>query len=144
MSGARMTARRLENWTQMQTGKTHIIRFLIVGFLAFLLDASILTVLVKIGVAPGLSRLPSVFAAIVFTWAMNRRFTFATKTAPTWAEFGKYVLAMGLGIAVNFGVYWLVLWLSESARAMPVVAAAIATMTAMTLNFFSARFLLHR
>ena len=52
--------------------------------------------------------------------------------------------AMGLGLALNYATFLLVLRLSETASAQPVLALVPATAAGMVVNFLSSRHILHR
>lgn len=82
-----------------------VVRFAISGGLAFALDAGILTGLVKLGVPALAARVVSISAAIVFTWLMNRRHTFAVQAAPTFREFAHYVAISLVGALINYTVF---------------------------------------
>jgi hypothetical protein len=61
------------------------------------------------------------------------------------AEWGKYAAFMTLGATVNIGVYSSVIW-SVGSVARPVLLAALAsgTLSGMSINFYTARRILHR
>ena len=123
---------------------SQLIKFGISGVIAFIVDASLFTVFSALGFSPALARLPSIFAAIFTTWAINRYWTFTTTKPPSLSEFLQYVLAMGLGLAINYGTFLLALATSETIRANPILGLALATIVAMSVNFLTARFLLNR
>jgi putative flippase GtrA len=115
--------------------------FAAVGSLGFAVDAAILTALVNgLGAGPYAARLASFAVVVTLTWTLNRRLTFrAGRQGGT--RYALYVLLAGIGIAVNMGVYALCLaWLPWTG-VYPAVAAAFGTLTAMSLNFLTARHL---
>lgn len=136
------------NWSTKSEGTLsklqQLTRFGLVGFAAFLVDASVLSALVWVGFPVALARVPSVMLSIFTTWTLNRKYTFRTSTKANLSEFLKYTGAIGVGISVNYGVFLLALGLSQTVRDMPVIGLVISTLAAMSLNYLSARFLLNR
>ena len=80
-------------------------RFAAVGVAAAGLDWAVLRALGAAGVSPFVARGVSLAVAVVFTWALNRRFTFATPVPPSWREFAVYVAASLIGLTVNYALY---------------------------------------
>ncbi len=60
---------------------------------------------VRAGASPYTGRIVSLAAAIVYTWWLNRRLTFATVAPPTWREFGQYVVVSLAGALINYAIY---------------------------------------
>lgn len=119
--------------------------FAVAGAVGFLVDAGVLTLGASLlGLPPALARVPSFLAAVVTTWAINRRLTFRSSRPPSLAEFLHYLSAMLLGLAINFAVFLIVLWLSDSAAALPVLALVPATLCGMAANFLTSRMILDR
>lgn len=113
-------------------------RFAVVGGLAATLDFAILGIIVEAGGSRYAGRIVSVAIGLVFTWALNRRLTFATPAPPTWGEFARYAAVAMTGIALNLTVYWLTL-----GAGMPLwLAFALGTGLAAVFNFFRYRALL--
>ncbi len=109
------------------------------GGIAFVVDATVLTLGVElIEVRAEAVRIVAFFAAVLTTWYLNRSYTFQTTTAPSPSEFARYTSAMGLGLAVNFIVFVLLVNLSVLARDFPVLALVPATLSGMTINFITA------
>jgi len=84
--------------------------FLFVGGSAAALDFAILSGIVAAGGSRYGARVASVAVATVYTWALNRRLTFATKAPPSWGEFARYVAVAMAGIALNLAIYWAALY----------------------------------
>lgn len=115
--------------------------FAAVGTVGFLVDATILTILVNgLGVGPYVARLVSFAVVVTLTWSLNRRLTF--RAGPQGHDrYALYVLLAGIGIAINMAVYALCLtWLPWTA-VYPAVAAVFGTLTATVVNFLTARHL---
>ena len=81
------------------------LRFGLVAPLVFEVDWGVLTLLAEAGVPPLGGRLISLSASVCVGFLANRFFTFRAAGRPSWGEFGRYVLAAALGMAVNYGVF---------------------------------------
>lgn len=113
-------------------------RFGLVGVVAVAADAALLHIGLLAGVSPLAARIVSLSACVVVTWALNRRFTFRSDRAPSWSEFGSYVVAAAIGIALNYGAYALVVL----AGGAPVAGLGTGAALAALVNFLSFRRLL--
>ncbi len=115
-----------------------VARFLFVGGSAALIDYGVLMLAVELGGSRYASRIISVAVAIVYTWLLNRRLTFATATPPSWREFGHYVAVSLAGTMLNLALYSGALWLGA-----PIwLAFGIGTGCAAVFNFLRYRALL--
>lgn len=119
-------------------------RFCVVGTVGFLVDVGVLHVLAG-SLGWYLARLVSFAAAVTATWALNRRFTFATKSSGAEAakagiahEYARYVTSMLGGAAVNYATYAAVLhfWPGPLAGTAGVAAGSVA---GLGVNFAAAR-----
>ncbi len=124
--------------------RREIIGFLISGALAFLIDAGLLQFLVMAGGDPYLCRLPSLTIAILFTWWINRRWSFQVHRPPGMAEFITYVAAIGLGGLINIGVYFLLIRLYLADSSYPALAIIPATALSMSFNFIAIKYVVFR
>ena len=122
----------------------HIGGFVAVGAFAFLVDAAVLLAGMALGLGAAAARVPSFLAAAGTTWYLNRTFTFQTKSRASLGEFFGYLGAMALGLAVNYGTFVLVIYASDLASEMPVLALVPATLAGMALNFLTSRRILAR
>ena len=113
-------------------------RFVVVGGLAFVLDAAVLWLMLRAGASPYAGRIVSIAVSIVFTWWLNRRLTFRTAAAPSWREFGAYVVQSLLGAAVNYAIYAGVV----AAGAPVAVGLVLGTGVAAVVNFVRYRAIL--
>lgn len=113
-------------------------RFVVVGGLAFVLDAGVLWLTLQAGASPYAGRVLSIAVAIVFTWWLNRRLTFATAAPPSWREFGAYALQSLLGAGINYAVYVAVI----AAGAPVIVGLVLGTGVAAVVNFVRYRAIL--
>lgn len=116
-----------------------IFSFGAVGALGFAVDAAVLMATIG-ALGPVGGRVVSVAAAMTTTWACNRHFTFADKRSdmPLAHEFGRYVLSMLGGLAVNWVVYGLAMIVLPKGNAWPVAAVAAGSLAGMVLNLFLA------
>lgn len=117
----------------------HLMRFGAVGLAGAALDYGILMILMHLGMGAVFARMPAIAVTLVFTWIMNRRLTFTTKSSPSWGEFCRYALAALTGILINLGVYWVALL----AHAPVWFAFVVGTGTAAVYTFIHYRKLLH-
>jgi putative flippase GtrA len=81
------------------------LRFGLVAPVVFAVDWSVLYLVGLAGVPALAGRVVSLFASVGVGFLLNRAFTFRAEGRPSLAEFRRYVLAAGLGIAVNYGVF---------------------------------------
>lgn len=117
---------------------TKLFWFGVAGVVGFAVDATVLFVGIEIiQLLPEIARIFSFFAAVFTTWLINRKYTFRTSYAPTAREFVSYVLAMSLGLAVNYTVFVFLINSVEFMKAEPVIALIPATVAAMGLNFIT-------
>ena len=115
--------------------------FSAIGAAAFLVDAAVLTALIKAtGVGLYLGRGISFVCAATFTWYLNRRFTFPHSTqGRRSAQWLRYLGANALGACANLGVYaWLVAT-SHTARTLPALAVAAGSLSGLLSNFTLSR-----
>lgn len=115
-----------------------IVRFGMIGGVAFAIDATVLSGLTWLGLTPFLGRLGSIAIAIGFTWMMNRWHTFKVEAPPSWPEFGRYVAISLIGAGVNYVVFSA----ATLAGAPMLLALATGTGCAMGFNFVRYRALL--
>jgi len=112
--------------------------FVVVGGLAFLLDAGVLWLTLQAGASPYAGRVLSIAVSVVFTWWLNRRLTFATAAPPSWREFGRYALQSLFGAVVNYAVYAGVI----AARGPVIAGLVLGTGVAAGFNFVRYRAIL--
>lgn len=116
-----------------------LFRFAVSGTAGFLVDAGLLAALVTgLDLNPYLARIPSFLSAVTTTWLINRYWTFADRRGRhAGAEWRRYLLAMSVGAAVNYGVYALLLATVALVAAWPVLGVAAGSLAAMVVNFAS-------
>ncbi|MEO1203165.1 MAG: GtrA family protein [Pseudomonadota bacterium] len=115
---------------------TALLRYSAVGAFGFVVDASVLSVLVLV-LDQGLylSRFVSFTLAATATWLVNRAVVFqpANRTAQ---EYMGYLLVQIAGAGVNLGIYVILLHYSPALGAWPVVPLAVGAGVALLFNFF--------
>lgn len=107
----------------------HLGGFVFSGLLALAVDAAILFALTRFaGLSPLVARIPSILISMLAGWLSNRRLTFRVEAAPGPAEFLRYAMASGVGVAVNYAVFsaLLILWPGFAPVAALVLASAVA------------------
>ncbi len=117
-------------------------RFLGVGAIGFVVDASVLTALVVgWGQDPYRARGLSFALAVTVTWYLNRRWAFASRAnRRKTAEYGRYIAIQLTGAIINLSVYTACLGVDPALRAYPAVPLAIGAGVAMIFNFLGAKY----
>lgn len=121
-------------------------RFGIIGALGFFIDAGVLYLLLLGGLDYFLGRIISFLLAVLFTWQLNRRFTFKVKPSFIWwQEAWRYLGVSSLGGVVNLCVYSLVIIMAEPSSLIPLIGVALGSIAGMGVNYLAARkFVFHQ
>lgn len=128
--------------TKVQFGR--FVRFALVGAAGFLVDIAALYGAFAIGLGLYSGRVVSYLSAATFTWAVNRRFTFAATTPPSIAEWLRFVLANTSGGIVNYLTYaGLVTW-GSGMLSHPALAVAFGSIAGLTVNYIASARLVFR
>jgi len=113
--------------------------FGVVGGIGFLVDSGVLYAAIAAGCGLLSGRVISYLCAVTVTWALNRKFTFATRTpAPMiqqWARFAVFQLS---GAIVNIGVYAALVNTSAYCAAHPIIGVAAGSIAGMGVNYVAA------
>lgn len=113
--------------------------FVAAGVVALCVDALVLTALTEaFGVSPFVARIVSISAAMVASWQINRRITFAVKEPPTLAEFGRFAAVSWGAQAVNYSVFAAILLLRPATA--PIAALIAGSLVAMFIAYAGFRF----
>jgi len=123
-----------------------VLRFSIIGSLAFVVDVGVLYLLHARGMDLYTARVFSFIAAATFSWLGNRLYTFgstATQLRKLPGEWLKYLFAMLLGGSVNYAIYSLAISLFELILAHPWMGVAAGTAGGLLVNFILARKILY-
>lgn len=111
-------------------------RFFIVGTLGFMVDSSIFTLLLAWLKEPYLSRLGAFLIAVMATFVLNRRFTFAHRTR---SRPHIYILSQTLSIALNMVIFSLVIWHPIWLPGQYYLGLVLGSLTAMFFNYEMSR-----
>ncbi len=106
-----------------------------VGVIALLVDAAVLEIALRFGATPYAGRVLSLAVMVCTTWWLNRTITFRTKSAPSWREFGHYVMLALAGLLLNYGLFVAVTWATGSHWA----GLGAGSAAAAVFNFFRYR-----
>jgi putative flippase GtrA len=125
-----------------------LLRFAVTGVVGLLVDVAVLYGVLALGCGPHLGRAMSFLSAVLVTWRLNRRYTFApaARSGPPqppvslWTEWWRYLGAMTGGALLNLATYTLVLALLPPAPWLPALGVAIGSLAGMALNFVAAKF----
>jgi putative flippase GtrA len=114
-----------------------VMSFLAVGATGFVIEAIILTTLTQLAAwSPLHARIPSFLTAVLVTWTLNRRLTFAGRgLARSSLEAILYAAIQGGGALVNVVIYITVLLWVPTLASFPVVALAIGAAGGFVFNY---------
>jgi putative flippase GtrA len=118
------------------------LKFFLVGLLAFSIDAIILQALVTFADwNPYTARIPSASTSIIFSWLVNRRFTFTQpKKVRVARSIVNHLFATSFSLAVNLFLYWGFLSTFPSLNHLPVVALSFGAAVGLFINFLLAKY----
>ncbi|MEO7253505.1 MAG: GtrA family protein [Casimicrobium sp.] len=119
-------------------------RYLIGAFIALAIDASIVSVGVKLGAPVIVARLIALLAGVTTTYFFNRRYTFVVSVPASLANWSRYVAAQSIGTALNFAISTGLLYLSDRSLWQIWGSVLLGAGVGFCVNFFSARRQLHR
>jgi putative flippase GtrA len=111
--------------------------FILVGAIGFLIDAGILTVMMKIlGFGHYGARAISFTIAVTATWYMNRRWVFDRHAARmSRREYTSYASVQVIGALINLSVFAVVIEFVPGLTTMPVIPLAVGAAVALVFNF---------
>ena len=123
----------------MGPGGARLTRFALVGGMAFLIDAGLLTLLVSaLGFGHFSGRAISFGVAVSASWVANRKWVFHRyATANRKKEYLRYLAVQGAGALINFGIYSMTIILIPELGRVPVIPLAIGASVAMLFNFIA-------
>jgi putative flippase GtrA len=120
--------------------RNQFLRFAVAGGIGFLVDAGVLYVALAIGLGPYVGRVISFLCAAFTTWQINRRLTFdVQRAASLWNEWFRYLAAMSVGGACNYGTYVAALLFLPKIAIAPLAALAAGSIVGMFVNFAFAK-----
>lgn len=116
--------------------KLRFIRFLIAGSIAFVVDASVLTLLVEVfGWPPTWGRVVSFPAAVTVNWLMHRIHVFEATDKPH-TEYLKFASVQAVSATINLGIYFACVLNVPFLARWPVLALMLGAGVAMFLTYF--------
>jgi len=122
------------------------LRFGLVGFAGFLVDAGLLRLLLAAGFGYYGGRAISFLAAVTTTWILNRSFTFRRDAPSAFAhpaaEWVSYLGLMLIGGVANYGAYALAIEASDTVRAHAEIGVAFGSLAGMLINFWTSKYLI--
>lgn len=125
-------------------GYPRLFRFALVGGVGFIVDATVLTLLVNgLGYGHYVSRAVSFSLAVTVTWLLNRRWVFQAGS-PTGREYSGYFFVQLIGAVINLGTYVLIIEMVPPLAAVPVLPLAAGAAVALLSNFLLARRFIYR
>lgn len=114
-----------------------------VGVVGFLVDAGVLSALVRLaGMNVYVSRVVSFVLAVFVTWLLNRTWVFKDvekRDESKKREYASYLLVQGIGALINLGVFSTLIALNPSMKMQPVIPLAVGSFIAMFFNFAGAQ-----
>ncbi len=127
-------------------GAMEVMQFLVVGVSGLVVNLSVLTLLVVLGVQERFALAGGVAVSVVTNFLLNRRFTFSyARDGDPWKQFGGFVGASAVGMVVNYAVALSLRKSLLASVAGGLQLAALAGIAAgLVFNFIGNRFLVFR
>ena len=117
-----------------------LIAFGVVGVIGFAVDAGVLTLARRLGAGLIIGRVVSYLSAATCTWALNRRFTFASRADQSrMRQWLLFMFSQLAGASVNLGLYAWLVSTSALVAAQPVIGVAAGSLAGMLVNFCVAK-----
>lgn len=115
--------------------------FGVVGAIGFVTDAALFLLATQVlGWPVMLSRALAFVPATIVTWRLNRVFVFRTTgNARGPSEYARHLAMQAIGIAVNFGVFYLAVKLGLGRGSAQLLPLALGSGVAMVFNFLAAK-----
>ena len=121
------------------------VKFTLVSCLGFATDAALLHILMEAGLGAAPARVISLLCAMQVTFVANGLLVFRSlDRAHPWRQWTTYMLAHGLGNFCNYWIFLTLVSLHRPVASKPLVALAVASVTAWALNYLAARYLVFR
>jgi dolichol-phosphate mannosyltransferase len=122
---------------------TQLMQFLVVGGLGTIVNLSLLTILLAMGVPTAAAIGSAIVLAMCFNFALNRRFSFSLARHRSWVrQFFGFGAACSVGVLINYLVTLSLLARLDGVRPQTAAVAGIAAGTAF--NFLTSRYLVFR
>ncbi len=123
--------------SRVSTLVQEFLRFGLVGFVGFLVDAGVLWSLLRWpGLDPYSGRVVSYLVAASVTFLLHRNFTFLRARRPAMGgQWMKFILLNGVGAVLNYGVYAVLVATVPLFATSPVLGVAVGSVVAMLFSF---------
>jgi putative flippase GtrA len=105
-----------------------------VGSLGFMVDVSVLYVLMLANISAFYARIPAIIIAASVTFILNKYVTFAHKKSDKLAQMMRYGAGVALASLINYGVFSGLLLIFPSLK--PLFALIIASLSAMLISYY--------
>jgi putative flippase GtrA len=112
------------------------IRFGLVGVVGFVVDSSVLMVMIEFGLDPYSGRAVSFMVAVTTTWLLNRSFTFRDRDPRLLGQWIKFASVNSLGGAVNYATYAVLVANVQLFAAWPVLGVVVGSLAGMIFNLY--------
>ena len=117
-----------------------IFSFAVIGAVGFVVDTSVLYAALYLGLGLYAGRVVSYLAAVTFTWALNRRYTFKQRaTASRFRQWRRFAVSQLSGAIINLGVYASLVRMSPYCADHPVIGVAVGSLMGLIVNYLAAR-----
>ncbi len=124
--------------------KSQFFRFSVVGSIGFIVDAGIVWLLSKNHIHPIIAQIIAFSIAVVFTWLLNRKFSFPNSKKKWFKQLFSYVLGTSIGSIANNGIYVLLVLEFKLFFNKPVFAVAVGSLVGLVFNFTVSKFWVFR
>lgn len=117
-------------------------RFAAVGTVGFFVDGIVLVLLIAMDWSLFSARIGSFSCAVSVTWYLNRTWTFnkiGVDKIRFVKQYGYYLTSQIIGISINIGTFFLVIYWFPTARSQPLIALAMGSAVAMGFNYILAK-----
>jgi putative flippase GtrA len=122
-----------------------LLKFTFVSVLGFAADAAVLHLLMEVGASPAWARVASLLCAMQATFLINGLVVFrCLDLVRPWRQWAGYMLAHGFGNFCNYWIFVALVSLHRLPWSAPLVALAIASVTAWGINYVGARYFVFR
>lgn len=125
-------------WGKPVSRARHYGGFALAGMLALTTDGIVLESLTGAGWHPLVARPFAIAMAMVVSWLVNRRITFAMQSRPSLREYGRFAAVSWSAQAVNYLVFGAILIAHTTTP--PLLALVLASLVAMFVSYFGFRY----
>jgi putative flippase GtrA len=131
---------RAKRMPDLRRTVAEIFSFTVIGAAGFAVDASVLYAALYLGLGLYAGRALSYLSAVTFTWALNRRFTFARSlTVGRGTQWRRFAVSQLSGAVINLSVYASLVRMSHYCADHPVIGVAVGSLMGLTVNYLAAR-----